>query len=120
MPRYRWGKLGRYGDLTGGSRARGRPPVDTSADDITPMCEGDDARSDSWMTERARYEVATTQGKAVRYRRWPMQSGRSVTKTAAGDHAATRNAGGARIGCPRVRISMMIIAAPQCGQRKVG
>ena len=101
MPRYRSGKLSRYGDLTGGSRARWRQPVDTSADDIAPMCDGDDARSDSWMIERARYAVTTTQGTAVRYRRWPKQSGRIVGPTAVGDHAAARNAGGARIGSPR-------------------
>ena len=62
-------KLSSYGDLTGGSRARWRQPVHTSADDIAPMRDGDDARSDSWMIERARYDVTTTQGKAVRYRR---------------------------------------------------
>ena len=28
--------------------------------------------------------------------------------------------GGARIGCPRAKVSTMIIAAPQCGQTKVG
>ena len=28
--------------------------------------------------------------------------------------------GGARIGCPRAKVSMMIIGAPQCGQTKVG
>ena len=38
----------------------------------------------------------------------------------AGAHAATRNVGGARMGCPRTKVSMTVIAAPQCGQTKVG
>ena len=40
--------------------------------------------------------------------------------TDAGDHAAARKVGGARIGWPRAKVSTMIIAAPQCGQTKVG
>src|SRR3979490_529478 len=49
-----------------------------------------------------------------------MQSGRTVEVIDVGDHAATRNSGGARMGCPRAKTSTMIIAAPQGGQTKVG
>jgi len=49
-----------------------------------------------------------------------MQSGRIVGAPSAGADAAARNVGGARIVAPRAKISTMLIAAPQCGQTKLG
>jgi len=49
-----------------------------------------------------------------------MQSGRTVVAPDAGDHAAARKGGGARIDCPRVKVSTTRMAAPQCGQMNVG
>lgn len=68
---------------------------------------GDDAGAEKARSGRVR--------QSVRYRQWPTQSGRAVDA-----HAATRNAGGARIVSPRAKVSTMLITAPQCGQTKVG
>ena len=63
----------------------------------------------------------TPPGKAFPYRLWPMKRWRVVwVSKGAGVHGAPRCRGGARMGCLRARISMMIIAAPQSGQTKVG
>jgi hypothetical protein len=84
------------------------------------MWDVDDPRRSSVTTQRPRSAVLAASGQAVRSRQWPTQSGRSVDATDAGAHAATRRAGGARIGWPRAKLSTMLIAAPQCGQTKVG
>ena len=88
--------------------------------DIASMADVGVARLRSWVMPQARNDVMAAQGQAVRSRRWLPPSGRSVDATDTGAHAATRRAGGARIGWPRARISTMLIAAPQCGQTKVG
>src|ERR1700693_4814008 len=49
-----------------------------------------------------------------------MKSGRTVGATVVAAHAATCNVAGARIGSPRTKLWMKIIAAPQCGQTKAG
>ena len=72
------------------------------------------------LMKRSESDRTTTQGKAVHYRRCPMKTGRTVGATLRKDHAAIRCVGGARIGCPRAKVSMMSIAAPQCWQMNVG
>jgi hypothetical protein len=49
-----------------------------------------------------------------------MKSGLTGEATAAGAHAATCNVSGGRIGSPRTKVWMTIIAARQCGQTKIG
>ena len=84
------------------------------------MVQVNDVAPDAGLLHPPRNGVLTTPGETVRYRRWPIESGRSVGAANAGVHAATRNVGGARIGARRAKISTTIIAAPQCGQTKVG
>jgi hypothetical protein len=57
MPRWRSGKLSRYGDLIGRSVARWRQRGDESADDMAPVRDGDDAGPDSGMTRGPRGDV---------------------------------------------------------------
>ena len=51
------------------------------------------------------------------YRGWPITIQQAVrARYGAAAHVAPRRCGGARIGCPRAKVSMMIIGAPQSGQ----
>jgi len=87
--------------------------------DVDGMCSGVVAIADCLLTRRCRRHARAAQGKAVRYRCQSMKSGGTVRATES-DHAATRGIGGARIGCPRAKVSMMSIAAPQSRQTKRG
>ena len=64
MPRCRSGKLSRYGDLTARSRARWRPPVDESVDDIAPLRDGDEARPAAGMSGGRESTVRPRKAKA--------------------------------------------------------
>ena len=72
------------------------------------------------LMNSAESDSTAAQDKAVHYRRAPMRSGRSVGATLRKDHATAGCVGGARIGCPRAKVSMMSIAAPQCWQMNMG
>jgi len=87
--------------------------------DVDGMCNGVVAIPHFLLTHRSRRPACAAQGKAVPYRCQSMKSGRTVRATGS-DHAATRCIGGARIGCPRAKVSMMSIAAPQSRQTKRG
>jgi hypothetical protein len=87
--------------------------------DVDGMCNGVVAIPHFLLTHRSRRPACAAQGKAVRYRCQSMKSGRTVRATES-DHAATCCVGGARIGCPRAKVSMMSIAAPQSRQTKRG
>lgn len=71
-------------------------------------------------THRRTNHVTPTQGKAVHHWRWPLKSGRTRLGNRCPDHAAARWTGGARMGCLRAKVSMMVMGAPQCGHTKVG
>ncbi len=65
--------------------------------------------------------VILAHDKAVRYRRWKTKSRwLSRAQVSQSGHAASRCGGGARIGWPRKKVSMMRIGEPQHGQTKVG
>ena len=79
------------------------------------------ARLDFWVTRRTRNDVIPAQGYTIPYRLWPMRRRLAMSMPKdTGIHGGARCDGGARIGCPRIRISTTIIAAPQCGQTKAG
>src|SRR5947199_10393070 len=67
------------------------------------------------MALLASHDVSAAHDTVVRYRNLAMESGRRRHH-----HAAARNGGGPRIDCPRAKASTTRIAAPQCGQTKVG
>ena len=73
------------------------------------------AASRFMMALLASHEVSAAHDTVVRYRNLAMESGRRRDH-----HAAARNGGGPRIDCPRAKASTTRIAAPQCGQTKVG
>ena len=119
MPRWGPGRLIRYGDSIVRSPCGCGDRVAQPEGSIARMLDGDDASVHFRITQRARSDTFAAKGRAVRFRCLPTKSGRTEA-TDASDHAATRKVGGARIGCPRAKVSTMIIAAPQCGQTKVG
>ena len=107
-----------YGDLK--SRAGAGRGADAAQSDggigQTPDVGSD--RANCCVTHWARKGINPGQGKTVRYRRWMPRSRRMIVATRHGVQAAPRS-GGARMGCPREKVSMMRIAAPQCEQTKV-
>ncbi len=102
MPRCRSGKLSRYGD----SKIRG--PVEcgdwvvASGGAVARMLDGDGAKGriqDDAAGEKRRFGEGTAKpSTAFGDRRRRADTPEAIT---AGDHAATRKVGGARIGCPR-------------------
>ena len=73
------------------------------------------AASRFMMALLASHDVSAAHDTVVRYRNLATESGRRRDH-----HAAARNGGGPRIDCPRAKASTTHIAAPQCGQAKVG
>ena len=120
-PRCGSGSLRGYGDLSARSRATGGDLASRPNRNIARMAGAGAGGPDFSRMHGGRNPVTPARGKAVHYGRWPMKRRRAVWEfTGADDHAAARCEGGARIGCPRTKVSMMSIAAPQCGQTKVG
>ena len=104
-----------YGDLN-------RPWVGCGSDKVSDRGAAVVRRVDCRWTNRdflpASYppiRATVAWHKGCPYRRWPITIG-TVNAVGILTHAAPRSWGGARIGCPRTKVSMMIIGAPQCGQ----
>ena len=121
MHRWRLGSLPVYGDLKGCTRAgRGDEADQLLLGSCSISPPGADTLNDPGWSQ-APNPIIPAQGKAVRYRHWTLKSRRLADASGSGHaHGAPRNGGGARIGCPRIRTSTTIIAAPQSGQTKVG
>ena len=104
----------RYGDLIDHALAGDGDEVSHRCSAIAEMAKGTPIRPNLSPTLQAMKQRMLAKHKAGPYRHWPMTVA-GVAAVGAGIHAATRG-GGARIVCPRTRVSMMIIAAPQSGQ----
>ena len=114
-----WGAYRSIGDLKGGTRAgRGDEADQLLLGSCSISPPGADTLNDPGWSQ-APNPIIPAQGKAVRYRHWTLKSRRFADASGSGHaHGAPRNGGGARIGCPRIRTSTTIIAAPQSGQTK--
>ena len=109
-----------YGDLKGRNRAGRGAKADEPEGERVQRCDAAANGVDCSVPHWAGNWVIAAVGKSVCYRLWMLKSRRMVVRSA-GDciHTACR-CGGARMCCPRTRVSMMIIGAPQSGQTKVG
>lgn len=85
------------------------------------MGDDDTADQDCSVSRRARIPLVSASGAGVSFRFGVPLSRQSVgASTDTGVHAALRRRGGARIGAPRAKVSMTLMAAPQSGHTKVG